>query len=443
MRCRKLAVIACSLLLASAMGLQSAGYVVTAASSESQLEDQLSDLENQKSEIDKAIAELEQDITKKEQLKEQLQRQISNTQEQISICNQEIESLSDEISRLEADIEAKNVQLEENKEAFKQRVRAMYMSGGTNDLEILLGADNFADYLSRSELSRSVSERDQDLMEEIAAAISEIEANQAEVEAKQEERTEAKKTLAAKQKDLKDQMSEVEALLDDLGDQQEELNEDSESAEAAMDDVQKQLNAAREAARQAAEEQKPQQSSSSSSGPSGSDAGSSDTGSSGSDSTDSSDSGSSGSSDSGGMSSGLFLWPVSGSYTITSPFGYRIHPIYGTSKFHKGVDIAGGGVNGKPIVAVESGTVYLAGYNAGGYGNYVIVGHGTLSDGNSYETLYAHMSSYVVSSGQYVEKGQVIGYVGSTGASTGPHLHFEVHRNGSLTDPMDYYNSIG
>lgn len=441
MRCRKLAVIACSLLLASVMGLQSAGYVVTAASSESQLEDQLSDLENQKDEIDKAIEELEQDITKKEQLKEQLQRQISNTQEQISICNQEIESLSDEISRLEADIEAKNIQLEENKASFKQRVRAMYMSGGTNDLEILLGADNFADYLSRSELSRSVSERDQDLMEEIATAILEIESDVTAVEAKKEERTEAKKTLAAKQKDLKDQMSEVEVLLDDLGDQQEELNEDSESAEAAMDDVQKQLNAAREAARRAEEERKAQEAQES--GSSGSDAGSSDTGSSGSDSTDSSDSGSSGSSDSGGMSSGLFLWPVSGSYTITSPFGYRIHPIYGTSKFHKGVDIAGGGVNGKPIVAVESGTVYLAGFNAGGYGNYVIVGHGTLDDGNSYETLYAHMSSYVVSSGQYVEKGQVIGYVGSTGASTGPHLHFEVHRNGSLTDPMDYYNSIG
>ena len=324
------------------------------ASSESQLEDQLSDLENQKSEIDKAIAELEQDITKKEQLKEQLQRQISNTQEQISICNQEIESLSDEISRLEADIEAKNIQLEENKASFKQRVRAMYMSGGTNDLEILLGADNFADYLSRSELSRSVSERDQDLMEEIATAISEIESDVTAVEAKKEERTEAKKTLAAKQKDLKDQMSEVEVLLDDLGDQQEELNEDSESAEAAMDDVQKQLNAAREAARRAEEERKAQEAQES--GSSGSDAGSSDTGSSGSDSTDSSDSGSSGSSDSGGMSSGLFLWPVSGSYTITSPFGYRIHPIYGTSKFHKGVDIAGGGVNGKPIVAVESGT---------------------------------------------------------------------------------------
>lgn len=427
MRYRKLAVIVCSLLLTCTVGFQSAGFVADAASSmtqsewnskKSKLDSQLSELEKQQKQIEQDKKSLEQDKTKKEQLKEQLQRQISNTQQQIALCNEEIESLSSEISAQEKQIEEKNAELEQNKEDFKQRIRAMYMSGGNSDLLMLLGADDFADYLNRSELSRSVSQRDQELMEQIAKAISEIEAEKAQIESKKEERTSAKKTLASKQKNLKDQMAEVNDLIDAIEDKQEELDDTSDSAQSAMNEVTALM---KELLDNKPTEKKPSTSSS------------------GSASGGSGGSGGSGS----GMSSNMFLWPVSGSYTITSPFGNRIHPISGVSKFHKGVDISGGGINGKPILAVEDGEVLLAGYNAGGYGNYVILSHGTLSDGNRYETLYGHMSSYIVSSGQTVKRGQVIGYVGSTGASTGPHLHLEVHRNGSLTDPMSYFKRLG
>lgn len=431
MRYRKLAVIACSLLLACTVGFQSAGFVADAAS-KSELQqsidkytNDLKALEKQQEQIAKDKEALKQDQTKKEQLKEQLQRQISNTQQQISLCNKEIDDLNAEISAQEKQIEEKNAELEQNKETFKQRVRAMYMSGGNSDLLMLLGADDFADYLNRSELSRSVSQHDQDLMEQIANAISEIEAEKVQIEAKKEERTSAKKTLAAKQKDLKDQMAEVNQLLEEIEDKQEELDDTSASAKAAMNEVDSLLAANR---KQLQEKIDAEKAASANKNPTGSGSSSGSSGSSGS---------------SSGMSSNMFLWPVSGSYTITSPFGYRIHPITGVQKFHKGVDISGGGINGKPILAVEDGVVLLAGYNAGGYGNYVILSHGTLSDGNSYETLYGHMSSYIVSSGQSVKRGQVIGYVGSTGASTGPHLHLEVHRNGSLTDPMGYFKRLG
>ena len=127
---------------------------------------------------------------------------------------------------------------------------------------------------------------------------------------------------------------------------------------------------------------------------------------------------------------GMFIWPTT-VRTITSPYGYRYHPISGTYKFHSGVDI--GASYGSPVYAAAAGTATVS-YDAGGFGNYVTINHG-----NGYSTLYGHMSSVAISSGSYVSQGQVIGYVGSTGASTGPHLHFNVYHNGSLTNPMSYF----
>ena len=123
------------------------------------------------------------------------------------------------------------------------------------------------------------------------------------------------------------------------------------------------------------------------------------------------------------------LKPTAGG--IGSPYGYRIHPITGKRKMHTGVDI--GGAYGADIVAASSGTVIIAGYNAGGYGNYLVVDHG-----GGVTTLYAHASMLCVSKGQQVSRGQVIAKVGSTGMSTGPHLHFEVLINGAHTNPMNY-----
>ncbi|MGB9638368.1 MAG: murein hydrolase activator EnvC family protein [bacterium] len=126
---------------------------------------------------------------------------------------------------------------------------------------------------------------------------------------------------------------------------------------------------------------------------------------------------------------GRLFWPTTSSL-ITSYFGYRVHPIYGTTRFHSGIDI--GAPYGAPIYAAENGKVILASWYDG-YGYCIIIDHG---DGVS--TLYAHCSSIIVKQGQYVSKGQVIGYVGSTGNSTGPHLHFEVRINGNPVNPFNY-----
>lgn len=128
---------------------------------------------------------------------------------------------------------------------------------------------------------------------------------------------------------------------------------------------------------------------------------------------------------------GTFTWPLPSDYRVGSYFGRRLHPIYGVYRMHTGVDI--GGPYGAAIVAANSGTVIFSGYGSG-YGYHVVVDHG-----GGYSTLYAHASKLLVSKGTYVKKGQTIAYVGSTGASTGPHLHFEIRINGDPVNPMNYF----
>ena len=133
---------------------------------------------------------------------------------------------------------------------------------------------------------------------------------------------------------------------------------------------------------------------------------------------------------SGTYSGGTFAWPSVSTY-ITSPYGTRVHPVTGKVKTHTGIDIGAG--MGTNIFAAADGTVLISGWNTGGYGNYVVIDHG-----GGLTTLYAHCSSLLVSAGQKVTRGQVIAKCGSTGMSTGPHLHFEVLKNGAHTDPYAY-----
>jgi murein DD-endopeptidase MepM/ murein hydrolase activator NlpD len=129
------------------------------------------------------------------------------------------------------------------------------------------------------------------------------------------------------------------------------------------------------------------------------------------------------------QTTGIFCWPVVNLYTVTSPYGHR------SLGYHRGIDISGANASGKLVVAGASGTITEAGWNTGGYGNYVVISHG-----NGVETLYAHMldNSIMVSAGDVVQKGQTIGRVGNTGYSFGAHLHFEVRVNGNRLDPAPF-----
>lgn len=357
-----------------------------AASLQQQLEENL----EKQQQIKENISKLNKDKSSKQAVANEYKAQVNNVQSRIDICNSLISQYNKEMDQLESQIEQKNQEIEETKETFKKRLRAIQMSGDTATVTLLLGADNLADFLAKAQLAKNVSAYDQKIINELAAAIQQIEADKKEVEDKQAEQKKISAQLAEAQEEyaalLKEAQSEVAAVNADISDQKAALARE----EAAERQIEKEIKASMESNKDLI------------------------------------------------FTSFSFQWPLDSKYKkITSPFGYRIHPIYGTRKLHTGVDISGSGINGKPVYAAADGVISVAKYDRS-YGNYVIISHGTATDGKYYQTLYAHMTRDTVSVGQTVKKGQQIGLVGSTGDSTGPHLHFEMRVNGGRVNPLNY-----
>lgn len=345
----------------------------------------LANAKQQAAAIQKEINELKANKAENERLKSAIEEQVANTQAQIDLVSAALEEIESELDVLQADLDEKNAKLEENKRLFKQRLRAIYMSSGASPgIQVLLGGDDMADYLAKAELARSVSEHDSQLIEEIVSIVSEVEKNVEVVKSKKSEQDVAKRNLADARAALDAQISEYNSIISGIETQTEEKQDSLDEYNAAISDLEDKIAAA------------------------------------------------SGNIGNIQFNGGQFLWPVPSYFYVSSGFGWR------WGRQHKGIDIAGSGISGKAIVASADGQVSLASYNAGGYGNYVMINHGT-SGGNSYVTLYGHMTRYIVSPGQTVSKGQTIGYVGSTGASTGPHLHFEIRVNGTAVNPLTYY----
>lgn len=353
---------------------------------------EISDLEAEQREIEAELKKLKSEKAEKQAEQNVLRKKIDNLQSQINLCNNQIESCNNQIAQLEKEIEEKQAEYEKTKYLFRQRLRAIYMSGGTSNstLSVLFSAKDLEDLLTKSELTKSVSAYDRSIMEKILDDVNTIEAKKAEIDQLKAEQETAKATLAAKKKELDAEASQVSSEIGKLTGSTNSLDARTKAIDKAIQEYE----AAIKAAQNVGSEQK---------------------------------------------YDGQFTWPIPGYHLVTSPYGYRIHPITGVRKFHKGTDISGANIKGKPIVAMADGVVSIAAYNQGGYGNYVMINHGTSSDGNTYVTLYAHMTRYCVSVGQKVTKGQTIGYVGTTGASTGYHLHFEVRVNGNTTNPMSYF----
>lgn len=375
----------------------SAIYVPVSAASTSQMKNEISELEEKSAKLEKEIAQLKKDKAEQNAIKSKLDQQIAVTQEKISACTRLINSYKSEIKKYEAEIAAKQAEIDDTKFLFRQRMRAIYMGGSTNnDLLVLLDAEDFSDYLALSEVSRTISSHDKKIVNEITEAIEEINESQKAINEKMAAQNEIKKSLANEQAKLKNQQSEVNGVIATIDNDKSALEAKNKAYEAAINKLEKEVQAALAAA------------SSSGKNPV--------------------------------FKSGRFTWPVPGYYNVTSYYGYRIHPVTGKKKLHGGIDVASAGIYGKAIVAAADGVVVSAGWNSGGFGNWVVINHGT-SGGNQFATLYAHMcSAPVVSAGQSVSAGQTIGYVGSTGMSTGNHLHFEVRVNGDRVNPMSYFS---
>ena len=338
------------------------------------------------------------------------------TQQQIDLTNNQIELYGQMIEDKKLEVEAAKQREEEQLQRYRKRVCAMEEDGGMNYLAIILRANSFGQLLTLMDDIGEIMESDRNLEDAYIAAREETEQVQAEYEQTKSELETKQEELRAEQEELQAQIDEATALIagleNDMENRKAEYEQLREAENEASAEIEKMIA---ELERQKEEERRRQEEANKNNG--GNNGGN--TG---------------GNTGGSGYATGTWGWPCPSCYYITSRVGNRWHPVTGAWKYHSGLDI--GAQSGATIVASDGGTVSLAGVN-GGYGNCVMIDHG-----NGYYTLYGHMSSIAVSYGQVVSKGDTIGYVGSTGISTGPHLHFEIREGGVCIDPEQFFGGL-
>jgi len=389
-------------------------------------EEEISELKEKRNELSNQVYEQQQLVDKlEEEHADAIERKLAMDQRN-DVYRQEIEVLQEEIDAYEKLIADKQLEVDaaraleaEQLEKYRIRVRAMEESGGYNILAIIFNSENFAELLAGIDDMNEIMESDRAIEEAYIEAREACEKVEAEYEEFKAGLEEDQQVLEEEQADLQKQIEEAEQLIEDLLasiDSEQEALDLITKAERAMEtelaNKIQQLEREKEAAKRAEEEEARRQQAAEQGG--------------------SSSSGGSGSSGTV-VGTGSFAWPCSCTY-ITSCVGNRYHPISGEWKYHSGMDI--GCSYGDSIWASDSGVVEIAGVN-GGYGNCVMINHG-----NGYYTVYGHMSSVACSVGQSVSKGTVIGYVGSTGVSTGPHLHFEIRYGSNALDFADWFSGL-
>ncbi len=454
-----------------------------------ELQDERQANEAKIAEKQKKLDSLQSNMNENEQYQKTLKEKIALQQENLDIVSEELKRIGtsiseteDAIAQAEDDITVMEADIAIGLDEFKMRLRAMYVQGNDSLASALVGATDFYDLLSKYELMSRVANHDNDLVNTLKDKLETCNEKKAQLEKQQESLSKQQSDQQAKKDEFSTALMDLQDTYSETSDAQEQMEREKESLNADVstlekqnaeldaeeaeikaaiakaaeeqkrkeEEARKQKEAAEAAAaaqrQQEAQQQQQQNNSSSNSNSNSNSSGNSNSNSNSSNNNSSSDNNNSNTTpstdnnnSSGGNSSAGFTWPCPGFYTISSGYESR----WGT--FHGALDIAGGN-DGAAVVASRGGTVVVAvsgcphNYGkssscgcGGGYGNYVVIQH----DG-TYSTLYGHMASLTVSVGDTVSQGQTIGYVGSTGFSTGAHLHFEVRVNGSKVNPADY-----
>ena len=357
------------------------------------LTNQLDSIQQQVNQQNAAKADAETVIGSVSEQLRQIEEQLRQAQQQLESIQQQRVAVENDITVNEKLLAEAQKRLEGRESVFYKRVRDIYINGRLSYLDVVIGSKDFSDFANRLEILKRIIDSDIKLIDEIKKERAEIAARKQALEQSRAKLVELEKAAVAKQAEIEQKKKEREVVLQKAQNDRatamqavEELNASSAQITALL----KARQAERAAARAAAQQSAP--------------------------------------SYSWVQGSGQLGWPVSGE--ITSPYGYRTHPIWGTTIYHSGIDI--GVDEGTPVHAADGGTVVWSGW-MGGYGYAVVIDHG-----NGMSTLYGHNSELAVSEGQDVSKGQVIAYAGSTGNSTGPHVHFEVRISGDPVDPMGY-----
>ena len=371
----------------------------TNSAAEEEYKNQLADLQDKQKDIAARQKALNDKIKNAKSEKAQLQakansldEQISITRDQMELCQNRINVTQDYISAKHAEIDKKETDINESMQLFRDRVRAIYMTGGysdkANSLIMLLSSESISDFLTRAMYLKRLNEHDRALMdvleEELASLNDEkakLDETKKELEAEKAELTEARDSLQNSLIEARSSIQDINAMQSELEENYEELSGYLKEIQNEIADIYKNLTTSKE-----------------------------------------------------DYVGGEMMWPAPGYSKITCEYGWRFN---GTD-FHTGIDISGSGIHGAKVVAANTGTVIFTkqcpynGYSYG-YGTYAIVDHG-----GGITTLYAHMSSLAVNVGDVVVMGQQIGNVGNTGWSTGAHLHFEVRKDGKSVNPLPY-----
>lgn len=349
----------------------------------------LSDYQKKQQDINKQIDSAQNKVNAEKQKESaittqinKLEKNMKNTQSEINTLDARISSLNGNIKETEDEVKKIEEDMVEQKEILSERLVFIYEQGDISYLEVLLSADDLKDFLTRYDMLQSIVNQDREMIEDlheknrqVVLQKNNLEIQKRELESARTKHNDEKQILLAQKDDKRKILNSVSRQRKQREQMVRDLENTSNELEQAIRRIQ-----------------------------------------------------------SGGKGeltgTGIYTWPTPGYKHITCPFGQRIHPILKVRKLHTGIDI--GAPSGAKIVAADSGTVIRSTYN-GAYGNVVVIDHG-----NGMSTLYAHQSRRLVKDGDIVNKGDTIGKVGSTGWSTGPHLHFEVRVNGTPVNPIGY-----
>ena len=395
---------AASLFLAAACLLLSVSvYPATAATS-------MSSLQNKLDKLSQSIVQHKKELSnakKKEQaakaLESELKEKVTVVQSQISVLKGQIAEVQNSIGLKEQEIAVKEQQITQ-KEAeiadqwgdFKQHMAAMQELRDGGSVAMLSAVNDLYELLTFNEVMQDISIKDTEILDNMKNAKEALESDKLTLESQRSELQSKKADLDAQNSQMRAKQSELNSSVAAAQMSAAEAQQAQKDAQAAIESDEMNYEAVKKQIQKmiaAAAASKPT------------------------------------------LSFTGFICPLKSYSRISSEYGWRKNPVTGVNKLHAGTDFAAPG--GTPIHAAASGYVQVAGWSSGGYGNYVIIYHGKMSDGNQYSTLYGHMRSVATSAGKYVQQGEVIGYVGSTGNSTGNHLHLEVWKGGSKANAVN------
>lgn len=311
---------------------------------------------------------------------EVLDEDIDETEAELRSLGQQLSTASQKVVEAEEELKQAESALADRTEVFRTRLKEIYLNGQVNYLEVLMQSTSITDFLVRFDLLKKIAEQDMEILDDIESERRQVEQKKAELEQRRDEIAELRAKAEAQQSRLEQKKEQKQSILNKL----------EKYKKAILRDIEAEEQAARELGEKIRRLQ----------------------------------------TNSGKYTGGKMAWPVPGYSRVTSDYGWRIHPILKTRRFHVGIDFAA--PTGTNVVAGEAGKVIFTGWY-GAYGNTIVVDHG-----GGVTTTYPHLSKILVKENQQVTRGQVVGKVGSTGLSTGPHLEFSVRVNGQSVSPWDY-----